>query len=212
MPEKDRTFPTGMIFYFYPGADVPKTPVVKEVPDANSWLALSAPFPIVDRDAGREVTYPTMEHYMAAMRLKHGAGKAELAENTFSSKGDIHSRFLGERMSIKGKIDEQEQLLKEITEVRKTLAALLKANRKTNSAEIWATVSDDYLREGLQERWEGDAKFRRAVTGLKAAGKYLLYHAERAGAELGGKRKADGRIEGENKVGLMIMKLAGYRW
>lgn len=212
MPAKDRAFPTGAVFYFYPGAEVPKAPVVKEVPDANSWLALSAPFPIVDREAGREVAYPTMEHYMAAMRLKHGAGAGALAENTFSSKGDIHSRFLGERQSTKGKVDEQEMLLREIKEVRTTLAALLKANRKTNRAEVWATMSDDYLREGLTQRWEGDAKFRRAVTGLKELGKYLLYHAERAGAELGGKRKADGRIEGENKVGLMIMKLAGYRW
>lgn len=212
MPAKDRTFPTGMVFYFYPGADVPKSPPVKDVPDANSWLALSAPFPIVERAAGREVTYPTMEHYMAAMRLKHGAGAGTLAESTFSSAGDIHSRFLGKRMGIKGAVDEAKMLLEEITEVRKTLAALLKANRKTNNAEAWAVVMDDYLREGLQQRWEGDAKFRKAVMALKALGKYLLYHAERAGMELGGVRKADGRIDGENKVGLMIMGLAGYRW
>jgi predicted NAD-dependent protein-ADP-ribosyltransferase YbiA (DUF1768 family) len=76
----------------------------------------------------------------------------------------------------------------------------------------WTTVKDKVLFEGLKQRYDLDARFRRIVEKAKGLGLYMLYYTgTSSGSELGGKRKADKTIDGENKVGKMIMELAGYR-
>jgi hypothetical protein len=51
------------------------------------------------------------------------------------------------------------------------------------------------------------------VEAARELGKYLLYTTKPAAAsELGGIRDATGKIDGENKVGRMIMELAGFKF
>ena len=65
--------------------------------------------------------------------------------------------------------------------------------------------------EGLRQRWLRDARFHKIVEAARTQNKYMLYNTGiSAASELGGSRKLDGRIEGENKVGKFIMQLAQF--
>lgn len=75
--------------------------------------------------------------------------------------------------------------------------------------------------DALQYRWEKDARFHNAVDAARrlddGRGRYLLYtmgsSRNAISSEWGGKLNIkEGRIEGENKVGVMMMKLAKYTY
>ena len=70
-------------------------------------------------------------------------------------------------------------------------------------------MKENVLREALSQRMRDDAEFQRIVMAAREKGKYLLYYSQSAD-ELGGVRKQDGRIEGENRVGKIIMELAEF--
>jgi predicted NAD-dependent protein-ADP-ribosyltransferase YbiA (DUF1768 family) len=75
----------------------------------------------------------------------------------------------------------------------------------------WAVQKDDILKEGLRQRWETDARFRKIVEAARQKGMTLLYYTPGSNASnLGGVRKNSGVIEGENKMGKMILELAGF--
>jgi hypothetical protein len=48
------------------------------------------------------------------------------------------------------------------------------------------------------------------VEAAKQQGKYLLFFTGSSSSEYGGKRTKEGYLEGENKLGKMIMKVAGF--
>jgi predicted NAD-dependent protein-ADP-ribosyltransferase YbiA (DUF1768 family) len=73
----------------------------------------------------------------------------------------------------------------------------------------WMSVKENALREALTQRYTKDKDFQDIVNAVRAKGKYLLYYSTAADG-LGGVRRADGRIDGENKVGKIIMELAGF--
>ena len=86
-----------------------------------------------------------------------------------------------------------------------------KKYKSTFDEAAWATQKDDILMEGLRQRWETDARFRKIVEAVRDKGKTLLYYAPGSNSSnLGGVRKNSGVIEGGNKMGQMIMELAGF--
>jgi predicted NAD-dependent protein-ADP-ribosyltransferase YbiA (DUF1768 family) len=103
-----------------------------------------------------------------------------------------------------------ELLAEEREKVRdESVPSALRRQGVTFDASRWATVKEQVLREALTQRFRDDAEFQRIVLAAKAKGKYLLYYSQ-AADELGGVRKQDGRIEGENRVGKIIMELADF--
>ena len=77
---------------------------------AGRWLSLSAPFPVPDREImganGQPILYPTIEHYMAAMKYIHASNLSEskrnyLAISLFSTTGSIHQKYAMERLQKK---------------------------------------------------------------------------------------------------------------
>ena len=104
-------------------------------------------------------------------------------------------RLLAETKSVKDAL-----LKKSLTPFRITL----------NDAE-WNLMKENVLREALTYRWERDARFHAIVEAARTQGKYLLYSqpATNVGSEWGGQWKS-GRIQGENKVGHILMKVAGF--
>ena len=74
----------------------------------------------------------------------------------------------------------------------------------------WVTQKDAILEEGLRQRWAKDARLQGIIGKARELGKYLLYNADASSMDLGGKRMPDGHIEGENKVGRILMRLGGY--
>lgn len=191
---------------------------------AGRWLSLSAPFPIPDPERPA-VLYPSMEHYLAAMRLARTATPADrgrdLAVTLFSREGSIHQKFL--QMRLMKKVErKQDQLAMDDTETERLLAetksvkdALLKKSlapfRLTLNDAEWNLMKEGVMREALTYRWERDARFHAIVEAARNQGKYLLYSqpATNAGSEWGGQWKS-GRIHGENKVGTILMKIAGF--
>jgi predicted NAD-dependent protein-ADP-ribosyltransferase YbiA (DUF1768 family) len=187
---------------------------------AARWLALSAPFPIMDGTT----EYPTVNHYLAAMKYKMATDKPELAADLFSSKGTIHTKYLRQREQIaykhkgekeRGQVKEhedQELLRSESADVAEAaLPKTIKRYKAQFDESKWLTQKDDALKQALTYRWKHDARFRTVLDAAKQKGKYLLYYTGSSTiTSFGGVRKEDGRIEGENQVGKILMELAGY--
>jgi hypothetical protein len=222
LPSADRKFAVKELFRF--GIDVDEAPANVRVkneagkPDRHvaRWLSLAAPFPIPDPD-NPEVTYPSVEHYLAGMKLKLASSKPDLAEKLLSTKGAIHQQFLRDRLAQKVRKDSTADfalLAEEAKEVRKkSTESELHNFQTTLDSDKWNLMKDEELMYALRYRWENDRRFHEIVVAARDVGKYLLYRTRIAAAvsELGGERDAKtGRIEGENKVGRYIMELAKY--
>jgi predicted NAD-dependent protein-ADP-ribosyltransferase YbiA (DUF1768 family) len=205
------------VFRFAPDAKLVDTLKIGDK-QAVRWLAPYSPFPIIDAlPSGGQVKYPTLEHYLVGMKYKIATDKPQLAASVFSEEGTIHQKFLRDRLAASGKkaiTEEQDQefLRLEMVEVRNAnRASNIKKFKAQFDEATWAAQKDAVLKEGLKQRWDRDARLHTIVEAARAQGKYLLYDSDSAAAgELAGVRKADGRIEGENKVGRILMQLAGY--
>jgi hypothetical protein len=88
LPPRDKKFSEVEVFRF--GVDARQADVLgvkdnkgKKDPNIGRWLGLAAPFPIPDPD-DPSIKYPTIEHYLAAMKLKMASNKPNLAKDLCS--------------------------------------------------------------------------------------------------------------------------------
>ena len=212
-----KKYTLSQLFQFYVDASqADKLKLSPPDPDAARWLAPSAGFDIKDEDT----VYPSLEHYLAGMKYKLATNKPELAESLFSQGGTVHQEFLRQRATESAQgtralsAERSHELLK--AERKKVAdessAAAYKKYRVVYDEAKWNAAKDATLREGLRQRWERDARLRRIVEAVKGKGMTLLYYTgPGTGSDLGGKRTAEGLIDGENKVGRILMELAGFR-
>ena len=186
---------------------------------ALRYIAPGTPFIITDPVTATE-TYPSIEHFMGAMRYKVATDKPGLAQALFSPTGRIHQKFLRQRDSEKGvgagakeltSDRDAELLMEEIKEVHAEmrLTGMKKNGVKFDEAK-WNNVKDDLLDEAVRQRYTKDSRFRTIVEAAKQQGKVLLFYTGSANSEYGGKQTKDKYIEGENKLGKAIMKIAGF--
>lgn len=214
-----KKYKPGEVFRFFGKAELKDSLGIKD-PGAARWLALSAPFPIQEGS----VEYPTVNHYLAGMKYKLATDKPELGPDLFSSKGTIHTKYLRQREQIaykhkdekeRGQVKEhedQELLRAESADVADAaLPKTIKRYKAQFDESQWLAQKDDVLKKALAYRWKHDARFRRILEAAKQKEKYLLYYTGSSTiSSFGGIRKEDGRIEGENQVGKILMELAGY--
>jgi predicted NAD-dependent protein-ADP-ribosyltransferase YbiA (DUF1768 family)/SAM-dependent methyltransferase len=185
---------------------------------AARYLDPSAPFKITDPRTGKQ--YPSMEHYIAAMKYQLASNKPELGEALFSSEvGSVHRKFrdirAAETGDYKRKLSESRDhdLLKQerLAVIEESRATAFKKYRTIFDESIWNGVKDGVLEEALKQRWENDARFRTIVQKAREMNLVLLYYTGNvSGSDMGGMRAAGGVIDGENKVGRIIMRLAGF--
>jgi len=223
LPPPDQKFSEVEIFRF--GADARQADILhlidaqgKKDINIGRWLGIAAPFPIPDPDQP-DVVYPTIEHYLAGMKLKYASTKPELAVSLMSKSGKVHQDYAIKRRteSVKAESPRDFELLaEEAVEVRKKmLKTFLNQYRVTFDEQKWIPMKDKVLMDALRYRWEKDQRFHNAVEAARNAGKYLLYSTKIASvaSELGGTRSlVSSQIEGENKVGRFIMEIAGFRF
>ena len=218
-PALKRTFTENEVFLFYSKAATKKDILGIGDPGAGRWLAPTARYPIEDPEG--KTVYPTIEHYLAGMRLKYASNKPELSKSLVSREGSIHQIFLNERLALinpqTGKISEKddESLLEsEIARLKLSMKPSSLSNKYGAIIDEakWATIKDDTLQDAITQRWTKDARFRRIVEAARDRGKYLLYYTPGASvSNMGGHRVAQtGVIEGDNRVGKIMMSLAGY--
>ena len=214
-----KKYEPNQIFRFFGKAELKDSLGIGDA-GAARWLSLSAPFPI--RDKG--VEYPTVNHYLAAMKYKLATDKPELAEDLFSKKGTIHTKYLRLRDQIASKHkaekesravkenEDQELLRSESADVAEAaLPKMIKRYGAEFDESKWLGEKHAALKEALKQRWNHDARFRTIVEAARTKEKYLLYYTGSSTiTALGGIRRKDGQIEGENQVGKIIMDLAGF--
>jgi hypothetical protein len=212
-----QTYTVGELFQFYSAA-ADKDILGIGDRGAGKWLSPTAPFPIEDPMVA-DVKYPSLNHYLAAMKYRVASNTPDIATTVFSREGTIHQKFLlirtnesdGGTKPIPAKRDEQ--LLKEEDNAIKDeiRPSAFKRYRSTFDEALWASKKDEVLKEGLRQRWETDARFRKIVEAARDKGKTLLYYAPGANSSnMGGVHRSTGIIEGENRIGKYIMELAGF--
>jgi hypothetical protein len=218
----ERSYTKGEVFLFYGKAGVNDEQLKMKDPGAGRWLSPSARFPIQDSDG---IIYPTVEHYIAGMRIKLATTKPHLAESIFSREGSIHQKFLTDRVALTNagtkplSEEEDARLLEaEVAAVKDAMREpYLKRYWERTPGKIideaaWATVKADVIEDAITQRWTTDARFRKIIETARDRGKYLLYYTPgAASSNVGGVRSTKtGAIEGQNLIGKIMMKLAGY--
>jgi len=211
------TFATGELFQFHTDAADRDFLGINDK-GAGKWLAPTAPFPIEDPLVDG-ITYPTMNHYLAAQRYRQASNTPDVATSVFSREGSIHQKYIrirvdeseGGKKPIPEKRD-QRLLKEEDNEVRDEIRpSAFKRRGSTFDEAKWASKKDEILMEGLRQRWEKDKRFRKIVEAARDKGKTLLYYAPGANSSnFGGVHRSTGQIEGENRIGKIIMELAGF--
>ena len=217
-PAGARSYAEGEVFLFYSKAAAKKDVLGINDPGAARWLAPSARFPIVDQDD--ETQYPTVDHYIAGMRVKLATDKPELAKAIFGREGTIHQKFLSDRLALTNAgtkpLSEEEDariLEAEVAAVKDAMRPpYLKRYKVVVDEAKWATEKDAVLESAIQQRWTKDARFRKIIEAARDRGKYLLYYTPGSTtSNVGGVRSVQtGRIEGDNRMGKIMMQLAGY--
>jgi len=219
----ERSYTKGEVFLFYGKAGLNDEQLKMKDPGAGRWISPSARFPIEDTETS--IVYPTVEHYIAGMRIKLATDKPELAETIFSREGSIHQKFLTDRVALTNagtkalSEEEDTRLLEaEIAAVKDAMREpYLKRFWRGTPGKIvdeaaWATQKEGVIEDAITQRWTKDARFRKIVETARDRGKYLLYYTPgAASSNVGGVRSTKtGVIEGQNIIGKMMMKLAGY--
>ena len=114
-------------------------------------------------------------------------------------------------------------------EVRKffTTRKQLNQYKADISDDKWLPIRDKYLYDALRYRFKFDERFHAAIIAAKNDKKYLLHTkastnsninetsdaVEGSASELYGKRDVSRKIIlGKNKVGLMLMEIAGFQF
>jgi hypothetical protein len=258
LPPRDKMWEAQQIFAF--GMDAVRKDILRVVdpkgkPDLNvgRWMSLSAPFPIPDPMPNLDdpsaaplpdnaILYPSIEHYIAGMKLKHALvvprrpGEPDLGQLIMSMDGDIHQKAEKKRreaMQAKRFLPESDDdyklIVKEAQEVRKffTTRKQLNLYKADISDDKWLPIRDKYLRDALRYRFKFDERFNAAIRAAKDDKKYLLHTksstnsnineasdaVEGSASELYGKRDVSRKIIlGKNKVGLMLMEIAGFQF
>jgi hypothetical protein len=257
LPPRDKMWEAQQVFAF--GMDAVRKDILRVTdpqgkPDINigRWMSLIAPFPIPDPmpnldDPSAEplpqgaIIYPSVEHYIAGMKLKHALvtprrpGEKDLGELLMSVEGDIHQKaenIRRQEMLAKKFLPESDNdyklLVKEAQEVRRFFTRKQSNLKKAEiSDDKWFPIRDKHLHDALRYRFKFDARFHAAVMAAKNDKKYLLYTktltnsninevseaVEGSASELYGKRDVSRKIIlGKNKVGLMLMEIAGFQF
>jgi hypothetical protein len=221
-----RKFLKAQVYQFYLDAPLEiltknkklKDPSIKDIQDAPRRLDPGWPFDIPERDGS--VVYPSIDHYLAAQFLKLATEKAELARSLLSKEGSIHQTYLQEARDSARTPDVLHDIQKrEIEAVRALYYPSATRRRTLNGLKVksvneaaWNVAKDAEIEYAVNVRWTSDDKFHKIVEAARTEGKYLLFYIPgRTVEEMGGRLTADGRINGENKIGRAIMKVANYQ-
>ena len=212
-PKASELFGANEVFQFYSRAALQDKLKLSDK-SAGRWLAPNAPFPLKDGDT----IYPSLDHYIGGMMYKLATTIPQTGISLFSRNGSIHQQYVGQRLTetdggTKPLPEDRDYALLE-DESKDVKAAMRAATVKKYTGAFdeakWATVKDQVLRDGLTQRWETDARMRRIVEAVRNQGKILLFYTPGAATNMGGIRRDDGTIEGDNKVGEILMSLAKF--
>jgi hypothetical protein len=213
-----RKYAASQVFIVSPDAAEGDLGKLEIGPFPGRYLHTSRLFNIPDQE-DPTITYPSVEHFLAAMKYKKATNKPARAENLFGNDGEIHRLInesrLTKQYAVGRELSAKEDYAMMKTESEKVRDAVMpgafKAQGATFDEGAWVREKDRALEYALRYRYTHDAKFRKAVDSLKGKGKYIINYMKTAANELGGfLDPATGFIKGGNKVGRFIMRIASY--
>ncbi len=211
LPTERKRYSPNEVFRFSADAGISTDKLKSGYKDAGRWLSPYSPFIIMDGTT----EYPTMEHYIAAMKYKLASNSPEMARGLFARDGQIHNDVLQQRLIASNgrplSVEKDHEFLKKENAMVKLRSGQGALNKVGFNPAKWATVKDKVIEDAIQQRMTRDAKFKKIVEAAKAQNVYLLYHTGSiGGSELGGVLRPTGEIDGDNRIGKTIMRLAGY--
>jgi len=214
---QDKLYASNEVLNFYMDAALDDKKLSIGDKGAMRWLAPCAPFPIKDME-DKSIDYPSIEHFMAAMMYKYGTKVPQLAQSIFSENGSIHQAFTRRRLletqALKKPIPEDKDfaLIKEESKAVKaeTSAGAFKRYKAVYDESKYIVEKDKLLRYAVEQRYKTDARLRKILEAARIKAKYLLYFTRESASNIGGERKANGKIDGDNKLGKLYMEFAGY--
>jgi hypothetical protein len=184
---------------------------------AARHLAPNAPFRVYDPrdpvDAPRK-QYPSITHFLAAMKLKYASNRPELGDQ-FAIDGVIHKKWNTKRqVEVKGKKTakltkkQQNELLEgETKDVEIALVEAISDPSVGYDESRWVPAKNPLLSSAIAQRLESDKWFCVIVNAVIEKRKYLLYVSK--DMDLGGVYESyRGLIEGLNMYGNGILRIA----
>jgi hypothetical protein len=158
------------------------------------------------------IVYPSLEAAFASAMYQLGTNKPELGATLFSTTSTIHQTMMKAlasepEASDKRKADIQEDALISIRNQIKPVE-IKRTGAKYNETK-YLEGRDAVMQAYIQQRYDTDAEFKRILDAVKAKNAILVYYNGPKASELGGLVKEEGRIEGQNKIGIMYMRTVG---
>jgi len=214
-PDPERKWSKAQIFEFGPAMGSKEKVGIK---NARRILALNYPFILSDPE-NKSLAYPSIEHYLAAMKYKLATKpkRPDLA-SLFASTGAIHQEALTKLQLKQGaqkkplSFDDKQAFINE--ETKKVLSESSKEGMAAKNISfdepLWESVRDELVEGALKKRFERDEEFKSVLLAAKLESQYLLYTAYGDDHFGGEYSSGDKKIHGSNKVGRILMKLAGY--
>uniref|UniRef100_A0A6C0D798 mRNA (guanine-N(7))-methyltransferase n=1 Tax=viral metagenome TaxID=1070528 RepID=A0A6C0D798_9ZZZZ len=211
-----KAYASNQVFNFFFDAQLDDKLKIGDKESAR-YISPQTPFRIKDTD-DPSIVYPSIEHFMAAMVYKYGTTNPDLAKTLFSREGTIHQAYLRRRKletkdeTVPLSYDKDHELInEEINDIKAELRhAAFKKYKVVYNESNYLVKKDELLRKAVEQRYKKDERMRKILEGARKAGKYLLYYTKSSIKNLGGMRKTNGTIEGDNKLGRLYMELAGF--
>lgn len=158
------------------------------------------------------IIYPSLEAAFASAMYQLGTNKPELGATLFSTTSTIHQTMMKALASEPDASDKRKAELQEdaLIAVRTQIkpAEIKRTGAKYNEAK-YLEGRDAVMQAYIQQRYDTDAEFKRILDAVKAKNAILVYYNGPKASELGGLIKDEGRIEGQNKIGIMYMRTIG---
>ena len=155
------------------------------------------------------IIYPSLDAAFASTLYQLGTDKPELGATLFSVNSNIH------QSSLKAQTGASDKRVAEILE--EELIAIRTQMKPVEIKRTGAKFNEAKYLEGreammqwyVQQRYDTDSEFKRVMDTIKARNGLLVFYNGPKPSELGGLVRDEGRIEGQNKLGIMYMRTVG---
>jgi hypothetical protein len=158
------------------------------------------------------IIYPSLDAAFASTMYQIGTDKPELGPTLFSINSTIHQKLLKTLNAEPGANDKRKAELYEdsMIDIRTQMkpTEIKRTGAKYNEAK-YLEGREAIMQAYIQQRYDSDPEFKRILDAVKAKNAILVYYNGPKSSELGGLVKEGGRIEGQNKLGIMYMRTVG---
>lgn len=156
------------------------------------------------------IIYPSLDAAFASTLYQVGTDKPELGATLFSVNSTIHQNSLKQQAATTEDKRQSEIMEEELIAIRTQMkpVEIKRTGAKFNEAK-YLDGREAMMQWYVQQRYDTDPEFKRIMDAIKARNGILVFYNGPKPSELGGLVRDEGRIEGQNKLGIMYMRTIG---